>query len=58
MTAWKELIGSDVGLMSLGVLVFMLGMGAFFVRYFVSHMRDDTRRAMQQRQQPPDASRR
>lgn len=50
MTAWKELLGSDVGLMSLGVIVFMLGMGAFFVRYFVRHVRDDTRRALAQGQ--------
>ncbi len=32
MQLWKDLLGSDVGLMSLGVIVFMLGMGAFYVR--------------------------
>ncbi len=44
MQLWKDLLGSDVGLMSLGVIVFMLGMGAFYVRYFLRHMADDAER--------------
>jgi hypothetical protein len=44
MQLWKDLLGSDVGLMSLGVIVFMLGMGAFYVRYFLKHMADDAAR--------------
>jgi len=41
MHALKDLFTSDVGLMSLGGIVFMLGMGVFFVRYFLKHMRED-----------------
>ena len=41
MHALKDLFTSDVGLMSLGGIVFMLGMGVFFIRYFVRHMRED-----------------
>ncbi|MDO9093898.1 MAG: DUF3149 domain-containing protein [Rubrivivax sp.] len=43
--ALKDLFTSDVGLLSLAVLVFMLGMGVFFMRYFIQHMREDTKRA-------------
>mgnify|MGYP000907428422 CR=1 FL=1 len=41
MHALKDLFTSDVGIMSLAVIVFMLGMGVFFLRYFLRHMRDD-----------------
>jgi len=44
MSALKVLFGSDAGLMSLAVIVFMLGMGGFFIRYFLRHMREDERR--------------
>jgi hypothetical protein len=47
MHALRDLFTSDVGLMSLAGLSFMLGMGVFFVRYFVRHVREDTRRAQQ-----------
>ena len=30
-----------VGLFSAGVIVFMLGMGVFFVRFFLKHIHDD-----------------
>jgi hypothetical protein len=36
--AWQELFGTDVGLLSLAVIVIMLGMGVFFVRMFVNKM--------------------
>ncbi len=36
--AWQELFGSDVGLLSLCVILFMLGMAVFFVRLFVKKM--------------------
>lgn len=49
MQLWKDLLGSDVGLMSLGVIVFMLGMGAFYIRYFLRHMAEDTARSDGQR---------
>lgn len=45
MQALKELVTSDVGLLSLGGIVFMLGMAAFFVRYFLRHMHEDEARA-------------
>lgn len=41
MRALQDLFTSDVGLMSLAGIVFMLGMGVFYVRYFLTHMRDD-----------------
>lgn len=41
MHALKELFTSDVGLMSLAGLSFMLGMGAFYLRYFLKHMQED-----------------
>jgi uncharacterized membrane-anchored protein len=44
MTVFKDIFASDAGLLSLAVIAFMLGMGAFFVRYFVRHMRDDEAR--------------
>lgn len=44
MQLFKELLGSDVGLMSLAGLVFMLGMAVFFIRYFLRHMREDESR--------------
>ncbi len=45
MHALKDLFTSDVGLMSLAGIVFMLGMGVFFVRFFLSYMREDAVRA-------------
>lgn len=45
MTALKELFTSDVGLMSLATIGIVLGMGAFFVRYFLKHMREDEAKA-------------
>jgi len=41
----RDLFTTDVGLMSLGAIAFMLGMGVFYVRYFVKHARDDAARA-------------
>jgi hypothetical protein len=45
MSVFKDLFASDVGLMSLVVLLIVLGMGAFYVRFFLRHMREDERRA-------------
>ena len=42
--ALKELFTTDVGLLSIGVIVFMLGMGGFYLRYFIQHMREDEAR--------------
>lgn len=43
MSLWKELLSSDVGLMSLAVFVFMLGMGAYYIRYFLRHIEQDSK---------------
>lgn len=44
MTVFKDIFASDAGLLSLAVIAFMLGMGAFFVRYFVRHMHEEEAR--------------
>lgn len=41
MRLWQELLGTDVGLLSLAGIAFMLGMGVFYLRYFLRHMVDD-----------------
>lgn len=41
MQLFKDLFSSDVGLMSAAVIAVMLGMGAFYVSYFLRHMRED-----------------
>ena len=45
MLAFKELLTTDTGLMSAAGIVFMLGMGVFFVRYFLKHIEEDSERA-------------
>jgi hypothetical protein len=45
MHALKDLFTTDVGLMSLAGIVFMLGMAVFFVRYFLRHMKEDADKA-------------
>ena len=45
MHALKDLFTSDVGLMSVAGIAFMLGMAVFFVRYFMKHMQEDEARA-------------
>ena len=45
MHALKDLFTSDVGLMSVIGIAFMLGMGVFFVRYFLRHMQEDGEKA-------------
>ena len=44
MHALNDLLTSDVGLLSLAVLLFMLGMGGFYLRYFLKHMHEDEAR--------------
>jgi hypothetical protein len=43
MGALKELFTSDVGLLSLGVIVFIIGMGVFFIRFFQRQMNESER---------------
>jgi hypothetical protein len=50
MHALKDLFTTDVGLMSAAGMAFMLGMGVFYVRYFLRHMDEDERRAKSRRQ--------
>jgi Protein of unknown function (DUF3149) len=44
MRILQELFSSDVGLMSIIGIVFMLGMGGFYLRYFLRHMHEDEAR--------------
>jgi hypothetical protein len=44
MQAMKDLFTSDVGLMSLASILFMIGMGGFYLRYFLKHMHEDEAR--------------
>lgn len=45
MHALRDFITTDYGLMSLAVIAIMLGMGGFYARYFINHIREDTERA-------------
>lgn len=45
MHALKDLFTSDVGLMSIGGIFFMLGMAVFFIRFFLRHIEQDAQRA-------------
>lgn len=45
MKLFSDLIGTDYGAMSLAVIVFMLGMGVWYVRYFINKMDEDSRKA-------------
>jgi hypothetical protein len=44
MNALKELFNTDVGLLSIASLAFIVGMAVFFVRFFVRHKREDSQR--------------
>ena len=41
MKAAADLFSTDYGLFSVGVIVFTIGMGVFFYRYFVRKMNED-----------------
>jgi hypothetical protein len=51
MHALKDLFTSDVGLMSVIGIAFMLGMAVFFVRFFLRHMHEDEKAAAASRTQ-------
>ncbi len=38
--AWKELLTTDVGLGSLAVIIFIIGMSVFFARMFSKKMNE------------------
>jgi uncharacterized membrane-anchored protein len=44
MHAFRDFFSTDYGLLSAAVIAFMLGMGVFYVRYFVKHMQEDEAR--------------
>lgn len=44
---YKDLFGSFTGLLSLGVIVFILGMAVFFIRLFMSSKPQDERKNSQ-----------
>lgn len=41
MHALQDFLSTDYGLMSAAGLAFMIGMGVFFLRYFLRHIRED-----------------
>ncbi|WP_420992823.1 DUF3149 domain-containing protein [Cupriavidus sp. 30B13] len=45
MEAFKILFTTGTGLMSLGVIAFIIGMGWFFTRLFLRKMREDAEAA-------------
>jgi hypothetical protein len=47
MRLFSELMTTDVGLMSAAGILFTLGMGVFYFRYFMKHMHEDEARALQ-----------
>ncbi|MEH0164576.1 DUF3149 domain-containing protein [Roseateles microcysteis] len=47
MRLFIDLFSSDVGLLSAATLFIILAMGAFYVRYFLSHMHQDEAKARQ-----------
>ncbi len=44
MEIWKELLTTDVGLASLAVILFMVGMGFYLWRMIAKKMRESDRR--------------
>ena len=51
MHALRDFFSTDYGLMSVASLVITLGMGVFFFRYFMRHIREDTEAAARAAQQ-------
>jgi hypothetical protein len=41
MKLWATLLSTDYGLMSFGVILFMLGMAVFFIRKFLQSVKDE-----------------
>ena len=46
MKLLTDLFSTDYGLMSISGIIFMLGMGVFFVRFFTRKMNESTPRAI------------
>jgi uncharacterized membrane-anchored protein len=49
MHAFRDFFSTDYGLFSAAVIAVMLGMGVFYVRYFIRHMHEDEARERAQR---------
>ncbi|MEY8688263.1 MAG: DUF3149 domain-containing protein [Leptothrix sp. (in: b-proteobacteria)] len=45
MHALTDFLSTDYGLMSAAVIAVTLGMGAFYVRFFLQHIKQDTEAA-------------
>lgn len=45
MRALADFFSTDYGLMSAAVILITLGMGVFYVRFFLKHMHEDEARA-------------
>ncbi|MBL8481198.1 MAG: DUF3149 domain-containing protein [Rhodocyclaceae bacterium] len=43
--AWNLLFGSDIGLLSLATIAFILGMAVFFIRFFRRSIDEDEARS-------------
>lgn len=41
--AWKELFSSDIGLLSLFTIVFVIAMGGYLYRFAKAHIAEDER---------------
>ena len=45
MKLFSDLFSSEYGLMSAAVIAITLGMGVWYVRFFIRHMNEDARKA-------------
>jgi hypothetical protein len=45
MKAISDLFSTDYGLMSVAVIAFMLGMGVWFIAFFIRHINEDAKNA-------------
>ncbi len=45
MHALRDFFSTDYGLLSAAVIAITLGMGVFYTRFFLKHMREDEARA-------------
>lgn len=53
MVALQELFTTDIGLLSLGVLLFIVGMAVWFARFFQARIREELEAA---KRSPSDAT--
>lgn len=47
-SAWNSLMATDSGLLSLAVFIFMLGMGVFYIAFFIRKIRSEDASQQQQ----------